>query len=56
MVDGEIEFFQEALGGLQALDVGEPLLEIGEDGGVEVEGLRVPACFSTKRAVSSVMA
>lgn len=41
MIDGEVEFFQETLGGFQVLDIGESLLESGEDGGIEVEGLCV---------------
>nr|VFJ86997.1 MAG: hypothetical protein BECKH772A_GA0070896_100025 [Candidatus Kentron sp. H]VFJ94926.1 MAG: hypothetical protein BECKH772C_GA0070978_1000152 [Candidatus Kentron sp. H] len=38
MIDGSMEFFQETLGGFQALHVGEPLRQTGEDGGVEIEG------------------
>lgn len=45
VVDGSVELFQEMLGGFQALDVGEPLLEADEDVWIEIEG---PSVFFDK--------
>ena len=41
MVDGEAQFLQQALGRFQAIDLGESLFQVREDGGVEIEGLAV---------------
>ena len=41
MVDGKPQLFQQALGRFQAINIGESLFEIREDGGVQIEGLAV---------------
>nr|VFJ51569.1 MAG: hypothetical protein BECKDK2373C_GA0170839_103219 [Candidatus Kentron sp. DK] len=43
MVDGNIEPFQQTLRRFQVMNVGEPLLDIGENGGRKVESLSVLA-------------
>ena len=39
MIDGEAQFLQQAFRRFQVVHVGEPLFEIREDGGVQIEGL-----------------